>query len=109
MKKILFHSLTIPPDKVSTGMLVAEIASGFKDRGVVVEILASTPQYNFDSNIDNKVELKKISNAEMINVIGKEITNYQNKKFSKNEFFFDYLKETIKDKRKMGHLTILKD
>ena len=57
----------------------------------------------------DKVELKKISNAEMINVIGKEITNYQNKKFSKNEFFFDYLKETIKDKRKMGHLTILKD
>jgi len=61
MKKILFHSLTIPPDKVSTGMLVAEIASGFNDRGVDVEILASTPQYNFDSNIDNKVELKKIS------------------------------------------------
>jgi len=57
----------------------------------------------------DKVELKKISNAEMINIIGKEITNYQNKKFSKNEFFFDYLKETIKDKRKMGHLTILKD
>jgi len=57
----------------------------------------------------DKVELKKISNAEMINVIGKEITNYQNKKFSKNEFFFDYLKEKIKDKRKMGHLTILKD
>ena len=57
----------------------------------------------------DKIELKKISNAEMINIIGKEITNYQNKKFSKNEFFFDYLKETIKDKRKMGHLTILKD
>ncbi len=61
MKKILFHSLTIPPDKVSTGMLVAEIASGFNDRGVHVEILASTPQYNFDSNIDKKVELEKIS------------------------------------------------
>ena len=57
----------------------------------------------------DKIELKKISNANMINIIGKEITNYQNKKFSKNEFFFDYLKETIKDKRKMGHLTILKD
>ena len=61
MKKILFHSLTIPPDKVSTGMLVAEIASGFKDSGVDVEILASTPQYNFDSSVDSKVELKKIS------------------------------------------------
>ena len=61
MKKILFHSLTIPPDKVSTGMLVAEIASGFKDSGVDVEILASTPQYNFDLSVDSKVELKKIS------------------------------------------------
>ena len=29
MKKILFHSLTIPPDNVSTGNLVAEIASKF--------------------------------------------------------------------------------
>ena len=56
-----------------------------------------------------QLRLKKISNANMINIICKEITNYQNKKFSKNEFFFDYLKETIKDKRKMGHLTILKD
>ena len=61
MKKILFHSLTIPPDKVSTGMLVAEIASGFKDRGLDVEILASTPQYNFDSTLVSKFELKKIS------------------------------------------------
>ena len=39
MKKILFHSLTIPPDNVSTGMLVAEIADGFKELGVDVEIL----------------------------------------------------------------------
>ena len=45
MKKVLFHSLTIPPDNVSTGMLVAEIADGFKDLGVDVEILASSPQY----------------------------------------------------------------
>ncbi len=42
MKKILFHSLTIPPDNVSTGMLVAEIANGFKELGVDVEILASS-------------------------------------------------------------------
>ena len=60
MKKILFHSLTIPPDKVSTGMLVAEIASGFKDRGVEVEILASTPQYNFDSNVDTQRSLLRL-------------------------------------------------
>ena len=50
MKKILFHSLTIPPDNVSTGMLVAEIADGFKRMGVDVEILASSPQYNIENN-----------------------------------------------------------
>ena len=32
----------------------------------------------------------------------------KNKKFSDNEFFFDYLKKEIKPKRKMGHLTIIK-
>ena len=50
MKKILFHSLTIPPDNVSTGMLVAEIADGFKELGVDVEILASSPQYNVENS-----------------------------------------------------------
>ena len=45
MKKVLFHSLTIPPDQVSTGKLVADIASKFKDNNINVEILASTPQY----------------------------------------------------------------
>ena len=50
MKKILFHSLTIPPDNVSTGMLVAEIADGFKELGVDVEILASSPQYNIENS-----------------------------------------------------------
>ena len=57
----------------------------------------------------DQIELKKISNAEMINILGKEIIKYRDKKFSENEFFYDYLKETVKDKRKMGHLTILKD
>ena len=55
-----------------------------------------------------KVELKKFCNAEMINIIGEEIKTYREKSYSKNEFFFDYLKSEIKEKRKMGHLTILK-
>ena len=51
----------------------------------------------------------KISNsAEMINILGKEIEEYRSKTFSEGEFFFDYGKKEIKDKRKMGHLTILK-
>ena len=55
-----------------------------------------------------KIELKKIHNAEMINIIGEDIKTYRTKSFSKNEFFFDYLKKKIKKKRKMGHLTIIK-
>ena len=55
----------------------------------------------------NKVETKKLYNAKMINLIGEDILVYRNKKFQDNEFFFDYLKNTVKEKRKMGHLTII--
>ncbi len=55
-----------------------------------------------------KIPLKKLSNAKMINLIGKDIEPYrQNLKLNNNEFFFDYQKKEIKDKRKMGHITIL--
>ena len=55
-----------------------------------------------------KIKLKKLSNARMINLIGKQIEPYRkNPQLNKNEFFFDYLKKEIKEKRKMGHLTTL--
>ena len=54
-----------------------------------------------------QIPLKKISNAMMTNIIGEQITNYRNKEHNENEFFFDYLKNEIKQKRKMGHLTTL--
>ena len=55
-----------------------------------------------------KIPLKKISNAKMINLIGNQIEPYrQNLQLNNNEFFFDYLKKEIKEKRKMGHLTTL--
>jgi 5-(carboxyamino)imidazole ribonucleotide synthase len=50
----------------------------------------------------------KIANAEMINILGKEIEEYRGKSFKEDEFFFDYGKKEIKYKRKMAHLTILK-
>ena len=53
-------------------------------------------------------KVEKISNAEMFNVLGKDIETFRLKTFNKDEFFYDYRKKTIKDKRKMGHLTILK-
>ena len=56
-----------------------------------------------------KIPLKKLSNAKMQNLIGKQIEPYrQNPKLNDNEFFFDYQKKEIKEKRKMGHITILK-
>ena len=55
-----------------------------------------------------KVPLKKLSNAKMINLIGNQIEPYRkNFKLNDNEFFFDYLKKEVKDKRKMGHITTL--
>ena len=56
-----------------------------------------------------KIPLKKLSNAEMINLIGNQIVPYRNNpKLDDNQFLFDYLKKNIKEKRKMGHLTTLK-
>ena len=55
-----------------------------------------------------QIPLKKLSNALMINIIGDEIIPFRkNPNFNNNQFFFDYLKKEIKDKRKMGHLTTL--
>ena len=55
-----------------------------------------------------KVPLKKLSNAKMVNLIGNQIEPYRkNIELGKNEFFFDYLKKEIKEKRKMGHITTL--
>jgi 5-(carboxyamino)imidazole ribonucleotide synthase len=55
-----------------------------------------------------KIPTKKISNAKMVNLIGSQIRPYrENFKLNENEFFFDYQKKEIKDKRKMGHITTL--
>ncbi len=54
-----------------------------------------------------KVETKKIYNARMLNLIGNDIKEYRVKSFKDNEFFFDYQKTEIREKRKMGHFTII--
>ena len=56
----------------------------------------------------DQVPIQKISNAKMINLLGDQILNYRKiQKFKNNEFFFDYLKKDVKEKRKMGHITTL--
>tara|TARA_A100001015_G_scaffold279320_1_gene340391 strand:+ start:1897 stop:2940 length:1044 start_codon:yes stop_codon:yes gene_type:complete len=59
-------------------------------------------------NLEIVTPIKISNSAEMTNILGKEIKEYRSKTFSEGEFFFDYGKKEIKDKRKMGHLTILK-
>ena len=54
-----------------------------------------------------KIEIKKKYNGKMLNLIGNDISNYRGKNFADNEYFYDYLKTEIRDKRKMGHLTII--
>ena len=88
MKKILFHSLTIPPDNVSTGMLVAEIADGFKQMGVDVEILASSPQYNIENNGSPTLDKYYTSSYKDINITH---INSSNRSFNKVTRFFQWI------------------
>tara|TARA_Y100000992_G_scaffold293950_1_gene253149 strand:- start:620 stop:1666 length:1047 start_codon:yes stop_codon:yes gene_type:complete len=56
----------------------------------------------------NQKKIKKLFNAEMLNIIGNEINYYrQNHKLNDKQFLFDYKKKEIKQNRKMGHLTTL--
>jgi len=83
MKKVLFHSLTIPPDQVSTGKLVADIASKFKDYNIDIEILASTPQYRFDSDDFAEEGLTKVSRNTYVSIYnGVKITHLSSSKRS---------------------------
>ena len=43
----------------------------------------------------------------MYNVLGIEIKKYKKRNYKKNEFFYDYQKKEVKEKRKMGHITTL--
>ena len=55
-----------------------------------------------------KIPLKKLYNAKMVNLIGDQTEPYRkNLALNDKEFFFDYLKKEIKEKRKMGHITTL--
>ena len=68
----------------------------------------------FESHVRSVCNLEAIepvmkSAAIMQNIIGEDIFKYKNKEYKSNEFFFDYLKKEAKPKRKMGHLTTLKN
>ena len=93
-------------------LLVNEIAPRVHNSGHLTINAFNVSQ--FEGHIRAVCDLKIIppgiicKSAEMINILGKEIEEYRSKTFREGEFFFDYGKKKIKDKRKMGHLTILK-
>ena len=97
----LFHT--------KAGLIVNEIAPRVHNSGHLTINAFNISQ--FENHIRavcslEQIPLKKLHNAEMINLIGNQITPYrQNKNLNDNEFFFDYQKKEIKEKRKMGHLT----
>ena len=98
-------------DKDNT-LLVNEIAPRVHNSGHLT--LNSHNVSQFENHIRavcglQQVSTKKIHNAKMINLIGEDILIYKSKKFKNNEFFYDYKKKVLKNKRKMGHLTILED
>jgi len=92
-------------------LLVNEIAPRVHNSGHLTINAFNVSQ--FEGHVRAVCDLKIIApgiickSAEMINILGKEIEEYRLKTFEENEFFIDYGKKEIKDKRKMGHLTIL--
>ena len=93
-------------------LLVNELAPRFHNSGHLTIDAFNISQ--FQKHVLSVMDLGskpigKISNAEMYNILGSEILDYRKKTFKKNEFFYDYLKKEVKEKRKMGHITILKN
>ena len=93
-------------------LLVNEIAPRFHNSGHLTIEAFNISQFEHHvrcvCDLESK-SIKKISNAEMYNILGFEIQDFKKKSFKKNEFFHDYFKKEPREGRKMGHLTILKD
>ncbi len=96
----------------SNELLVNELAPRFHNSGHLTIEAFNVSQFENHvravCNLKSK-PIKKISNAEMYNILGFEIQKYKKRDFKKNEFFHDYFKKEPREGRKMGHLTILKD
>ena len=95
MKKTLFHSLTFPPDTISTGMIVSEIAEGINTELHNVEVLASSPQYNLKSvelfdNSDKNLSIGSYKNIKVHYIKSKP------RKFSNSSRFFQWIEFNFK-------------
>ena len=95
MNKTLFHSLTFPPDTISTGMIVSEIAEGINTELHNVEVLASSPQYNVKSVelFENSDENPTIGSYKNIKV---HYIKSKPRKFSNSSRFFQWIEFNFK-------------
>ena len=90
MKKILIHSLTFPPDTISTGMIVSEIADGLNKELNNIEVLASSPQYNLKSAQEYNQNDKNIS-VGMFKGIKVHYIKSNLRQFSNSSRFFQWM------------------
>ena len=90
MKKTLFHSLTFPPDTISTGMIVSEIADGINSELNNVEVLASSPQYNLKSAKSFNHSEEILDNGTYKNIKVHYIKS-KLRKFSNSSRFFQWI------------------
>lgn len=89
-------------------LLVNEIAPRVHNSGHLTMNAHNVSQFENHIRAVCNLKLKKpkrIHKAIMYNILGYDIKKYRSKQNIKNQFFYDYGKKEIKDKRKMGHLT----
>ena len=89
-------------------LLVNEIAPRVHNSGHLTLNAYNVSQFENHIRAVCNLKLKKpkrIHQATMYNILGFDIEKYRSKNITKNQFFYDYGKKEIKDKRKMGHIT----
>jgi len=89
-------------------LLVNEIAPRVHNSGHLTMNAHNVSQFENHIRAVCNLKLKKpnrFHRAIMYNILGDDIKKYRSKETAKNEFFYDYGKKEIKNKRKMGHLT----
>ena len=93
-------------------LLVNELAPRFHNSGhLTIEAFNVSQFENHVRAVCNleSMPIKKISNAEMYNVLGFEIQDYKKRNFKKMNTFMTTKKKEPRAGRKMGHVTVLKD
>ena len=102
---LCMYALSLVMKNIPMGITYASFAG----LTIIATVIVGVIKYNQVPNLYSMIGLAFIIvGVLMVNLLGNQIEPYrQNIKLSDNEFFFDYLKKEIKDKRKMGHITTL--